>query len=235
MKSIFAEAGSAYEHTLKKLSNEFWAGMGDSHAANSECDIEIKSSSTDEEPVRSKDPNEVHGIVLPQNVINQLRLLGIPVEWYTAGELQDAVIACSSDATLVDDHEGTSLRDKLRLDESEKEERRLRREARAQVKHEEEKHHHDEMEKEHLLMEEHDEDMIAELHLDVRTRNERIRERQEERARQGSRRLREAMAAMKLTAKPLETVVCDSFRHDLCGAPYLRMQNCHEAHMASAA
>jgi hypothetical protein len=231
MKSIYDEAGSAYQHTLEKLSNEFWASMGDKPIDKLECenvDAADAPKGTPDKSVKQKDPNEINGIVLPQNVINQLRLLGLPIEWYTAGELQDAVIACSADATLIDDVNGDNFRDRLRLDADEKE-------MLVAKKQEEEKHHLDELEREHLLMEEHDEDLIAELHLDIKTRNERIRERQEERARQGSRRLREAMAGLKLVSNPIQISPCDDFSHGLGAIPYLQMQKCHESGVAFAA
>jgi hypothetical protein len=240
MKFIYHEAGSGYQQTLKKLSDDFWEGMGGKQPDKFECEnvdaAGAPSHTPDESPIRLKDPNEVNGIVLPQNVINQLRLLGLPIEAYTAGELQDAVLACSADATLVDDHEGIGLRDKLRLDGSEKEERRLRREARICRMQEEEKHHCDEMHKEHLLMEEHDEYTMSDLHLDIRTRNERIRERQEERARRrATRPVENIFTGLKLLSNPIEISECDDFSHGLSAIPYLHMQKCHEATVAFAA
>src|SRR5690606_28116906 len=52
---------------------------------------------------------------MSQVAVTQLRRLGLPLEWYTAGELKDAVQACSADATLIDDPEGGHFRDRLHL------------------------------------------------------------------------------------------------------------------------
>lgn len=45
----------------------------------------------------------VNGVTLPQNVINQLQQLGLPLSWYNNGELEDAVIACAFDGNLIDE------------------------------------------------------------------------------------------------------------------------------------
>ena len=62
----------------------------------------------------------VNGVALPQNVIDQLRMLGISIAWYTQGELEEAVEACAFDGTLIDDDEGIDFRDRLHRTESEK-------------------------------------------------------------------------------------------------------------------
>lgn len=62
----------------------------------------------------------LNGVSLPQNVINELRRLGITLSWYSAGELQDAVIACSYDSNLIDDEAGCHFRDKLQLTDDER-------------------------------------------------------------------------------------------------------------------
>lgn len=65
----------------------------------------------------------IKGVELPARVIEQLRLLGMPLSWYNAGELEDAVEACSFDGVLIDDPSGVNFRDKLRLCDDEKEKR----------------------------------------------------------------------------------------------------------------
>lgn len=62
----------------------------------------------------------INGIALPQTVIDQLRLLGLPLSWYNAGELRDAVDACAIDCTLIDDDEGIGFEDKLHLSDDER-------------------------------------------------------------------------------------------------------------------
>jgi hypothetical protein len=62
----------------------------------------------------------VNGVFLPQHVIEELRRLGLPLGWYNAGELEDAVIACAFDETLIDDDEGANFHDMLSLTNEEK-------------------------------------------------------------------------------------------------------------------
>ena len=57
----------------------------------------------------------VNGIVLPDRVAAELRRLGIALSWYTSGELEDAVAACSIDGQLIDDIDGINFHDKLAL------------------------------------------------------------------------------------------------------------------------
>lgn len=62
----------------------------------------------------------VNGVELPENVITELRQLGIALSWYSASELQDAIIACAYDSRLIDDEHGVDLKDKIKLTPSEK-------------------------------------------------------------------------------------------------------------------
>lgn len=59
----------------------------------------------------------VNGVYLPQNVIDQLKQLGISLAWYTQTELEDAVEACAVDGVLIDDNKGIHFRDKLQMSE----------------------------------------------------------------------------------------------------------------------
>jgi len=61
----------------------------------------------------------IKGVDIPASVLRQLRELGIPIEHFTRGELQDAVLACAIDGDLVDDEHGTSFKDKLTLTKEE--------------------------------------------------------------------------------------------------------------------
>lgn len=63
----------------------------------------------------------INGVALPQQVIEELRKLGIALSWYNAGELRDAIEATHFDSQLVDDHNGVNFRDRLRHTEEEKE------------------------------------------------------------------------------------------------------------------
>lgn len=63
----------------------------------------------------------INGVDLPQQVIEELRKLGIALSWYNAGELHDAINATHFDGQLVDDHHGVNFRDKLHHTEEEKE------------------------------------------------------------------------------------------------------------------
>jgi hypothetical protein len=68
-------------------------------------------------PLRADHGAMINGVYLPQNVVDQLRQLGISLSWYTQAELEDAVEACAFDGTLIDDHDGIHFRDKLELTE----------------------------------------------------------------------------------------------------------------------
>lgn len=58
---------------------------------------------------------EVDGVSLPDNVLDELRRLGLPLSFFNRGELEDAVIACAVDSELADDENGINFRDKLTL------------------------------------------------------------------------------------------------------------------------
>lgn len=75
--------------------------------------------------LRDEAPDAVtlNGVPLPHNVVMELRKLGVPLAFYTAGELRDAVNACAVDCTLVDDEDGVSFQDKLVLSDHERAER----------------------------------------------------------------------------------------------------------------
>lgn len=62
----------------------------------------------------------INGVVLPRNVVEELRLLGMPLASYTRGELQAANMACAIDGELIDDPNGNSFLDKLQLTEAER-------------------------------------------------------------------------------------------------------------------
>lgn len=57
----------------------------------------------------------VNGVRLPMRVAQELRMLGMTLAWYSAGELEDAVEACSIDSQLIDDPGGGDFRDRLTL------------------------------------------------------------------------------------------------------------------------
>jgi hypothetical protein len=61
----------------------------------------------------------INGVALPQRVIEELRRQGIPLSWYTPGELEDALEACSFDSQLIDDVNGVNFHDKLTLTKAE--------------------------------------------------------------------------------------------------------------------
>ena len=61
------------------------------------------------------DQNVINGVSLPDNVIEELRLLGIPLASYNPGELKAAILACAYDSELVDDPHGLHFFDKLSL------------------------------------------------------------------------------------------------------------------------
>jgi hypothetical protein len=96
---------STYQNKLAALSQQFWA--------------DTEASAT------TKDPLEINGIRMSQVAVTQLKRLGLPLEWYTADELEDAVIACNADANLIDDPHGHTFQDRLYLDPEEKRARTL--------------------------------------------------------------------------------------------------------------
>ena len=72
----------------------------------------------------------VNGVRLPAVVVRALEALGMPLEAYSPGELEDAIVAFEDDGTLVEDDEGQTFEDRLHLSDAEKLERMERREAR---------------------------------------------------------------------------------------------------------
>ena len=72
-----------------------------------------RSNKLEQECQARDDSAVINGVELPAHVIWELRKQGIPLSWYNAGELKDAVIACSYDHKLIDDPEGIGFRDKL--------------------------------------------------------------------------------------------------------------------------
>ncbi len=66
------------------------------------------------------DQHVINGVTLPESVVEELRLLGIPLASYNAGELKAAILACAYDSELVDDHHGLHFLDKLSLTHREK-------------------------------------------------------------------------------------------------------------------
>jgi hypothetical protein len=92
------------------------------------CDYPINALGTLKPPLMLHDETEImegetviNGVALPQQVIEELRKLGIALSWYNAGELRDAIEATHFDGQLVDDHHGVNFRDKLHHTEEEKE------------------------------------------------------------------------------------------------------------------
>ena len=71
----------------------------------------------------------VNGVRLPAIVVHQLEALGMPLEAYSPGELEDAVVAIEDDGTLLEDDEGQTFEDRLHLSDEEKRLRAERREA----------------------------------------------------------------------------------------------------------
>ncbi|NBX04187.1 MAG: hypothetical protein EBR02_09070 [Alphaproteobacteria bacterium] len=71
----------------------------------------------------------VKGVRLSAMLVRQLEALGLALEAYSAGDLQDAIAAFSGDGNLIDDEEGITFHDKLHLTEDERRERAERREA----------------------------------------------------------------------------------------------------------
>lgn len=63
----------------------------------------------------------INGVELPELVVMQLKMLGVPLANYNGSELKDAVNACAVDCTLIDDDDGLDFRDKLTLNDDERE------------------------------------------------------------------------------------------------------------------
>ncbi len=62
----------------------------------------------------------VNGVPLPNHVVLELQRLGRALEWYNAGELHSAVLACAVDRKLIDDPNGVNFIDQLELTDAEK-------------------------------------------------------------------------------------------------------------------
>ncbi len=149
VNTAYNAVGNAYDARLAELSQAFWAGMGGSSGKilgskiiyEEEVDITKKPASSDSSSGDYSDTSDytnpregrrfaaqpiiVNGVVLSQVAADQLRRLGLPLEWYTAGELEDAEQACAADATLIDDDEGHNFSDRLHLDYNEHPDRGL--------------------------------------------------------------------------------------------------------------
>lgn len=135
---LYDDIGKSYEATLAELSDQFWAGVGNREtdiaydASDQSEDIELPPSMICNAPhssiptpvntVSTNGPIVVNGITLSEVTVRQLRQLGLPLDWYTSDELEDAVKACAVDATLVDDPHGHTFQDKLSLEAHEKDE-----------------------------------------------------------------------------------------------------------------
>jgi hypothetical protein len=136
MTHTYQERGPAYEATLARLSKDFLASgdFGQNRAQNfdgddddnllSGCATDRLQAFTDEPTRRLGMAITVNGVSLSRSTAEQLRALGMPLEWYTAGELEDIELACSLDGNLIDDQFGDNLHDKLYLDADEKEARK---------------------------------------------------------------------------------------------------------------
>lgn len=66
----------------------------------------------------------INGVELPQLVADQLKMLGIPLAYYNAGQLKAAKDGCAFDCNLVDDGEGMTFDDMLTLTDEERTVRR---------------------------------------------------------------------------------------------------------------
>jgi hypothetical protein len=64
---------------------------------------------------------EINGVPIPDSVADELRELGIPLCWYTRGELMEAVLAYTNDGHVLDEQGALSQRDRLRSDAMERE------------------------------------------------------------------------------------------------------------------
>lgn len=60
---------------------------------------------------------EINGVTLPHHVVMELRELGMPLLWYSRGELTDAVEACAYDRSLIANENGVHFHDKLKHEE----------------------------------------------------------------------------------------------------------------------
>jgi hypothetical protein len=76
------------------------------------------------EPTANCNDRRAHNTTrIPDHVVEELNRLGIPIGWYSSGEIQDAILACNYDRKLIDDDEGETFKDKLILTHEEKLER----------------------------------------------------------------------------------------------------------------
>lgn len=75
----------------------------------------ISPSPDNAHPLICEGDHIVNGVALPENVINELRRLGIAISWYTSKQLEDAVRACHFDGQLVDDPDGVTFHDMITL------------------------------------------------------------------------------------------------------------------------
>lgn len=62
----------------------------------------------------------VKSIILPVDILQQLRMQNIMVDFLNQGEIEDIIQACKYDGTLVDDPDGLTFRDQMSLTPAEK-------------------------------------------------------------------------------------------------------------------
>lgn len=62
----------------------------------------------------------IKAIILPRDILQQIRGLNIIPDFLNAGEIEDIIQACKVDCTLADDPDGVGLRDQMTLTSSEK-------------------------------------------------------------------------------------------------------------------
>jgi len=62
----------------------------------------------------------VKDIAIPKLVADQMSKLGIPLSWYTHGDITAAIQACALDCTLVEDYNSDSFLDSLELTDEER-------------------------------------------------------------------------------------------------------------------
>ncbi len=63
---------------------------------------------------------KINGVELPDNLVAQLKQLGLELAWYNSWQLEAAVQATKVDCQLVEEAHGTDFIDKLELSHAER-------------------------------------------------------------------------------------------------------------------
>ena len=106
---------------LVECSEECLGGLQPPANMNNIINFNMLNNSCDMLPYSGDAAERRKNIInIPLNVLEELQRTGIPIGWYNHGELQDAILACSYDGTLIDDEEGETFRDRLVLTQEEK-------------------------------------------------------------------------------------------------------------------